>query len=83
MNTKTISVEELRRNFGAVKKKLPYTDFTITDRGKPIGKLTASPEVRKEQMMKTFGAWKGTNLDDDDLWKEVLKKKSRKKSITL
>lgn len=83
MKTQTISVDDLRRNFGAIKKQLPFVEFIVTDRGKPIAKMSASPEIKQEMMEKTFGAWKGTELDDDALWKEALKKKSRKRTVSV
>lgn len=83
MKTQTISIDDLRRNFGEIKKKLPFVEFIVTDRGKPIAQITAPAEIKKEMMRQTFGAWKDTELDDDELWKEVLKKKSRKKPIDL
>lgn len=83
MRTQVISVDNLRRNFGAIKKKLPFVEFIITDRGKPIAQVSAAPQMKQEMMKKTFGAWKGTELDDDALWKKVLKKKSRKRAIRL
>lgn len=80
---KSISVDELRRNFGEIKKELPFVTFIITDRGKPIGKLSATAEIKKEMMQSTAGAFKGTELDNDALWEDVLKKHSRKKTVTL
>lgn len=79
----SISVDDLRRNFGAIKKQLPFTDFIITDRGKPIAELSLPQQTKRAMMEKTFGAWKNTPLDDDKLWKEVFKRKSRKDSVTL
>lgn len=34
-------------------------------------------------LRKAAGAWKGTVLDDDKFWKEVLQRKSRKSAIGL
>jgi antitoxin (DNA-binding transcriptional repressor) of toxin-antitoxin stability system len=83
MRTQIISADDLRRNFGEVKKKLPYVEFIITDRGKQIALLSATPEMKRERLLKFAGAWKGTDLDNDDLWKDVLKRKSRKTDISL
>jgi hypothetical protein len=80
---KTISIDDLRRNFGEIKKSLPFVTFIITDRGNPIGRLTATREMKKELMKSTAGAFKGTELDNDELWNDVLKKHSRKEDITL
>lgn len=83
MQTQTISADDLRRNFGEVKKKLPFVDFIITDRGNPVGVLKATPEIKKQLMKQVAGALKGTELDSDTLWQEVEKKTSRKEDITL
>jgi len=87
MNTiaieKTISVDDLRRNFGEIKKELPYVTFILTDRGKRIGVLSATREIKKELIKSVAGVFKGTELDNEELWEDVLKKKSRKKDITL
>lgn len=73
MSTQTISSDDLRRNFGEVKKKLPFVDFIITDRGNPVGILKATPEMKRQLMKQTAGALKNTNLDSDTLWQEVKK----------
>ena len=83
MRTQTISSDDLRRNFGEVKKKLPFVEFIITDRGNPIGILKSTPQIKKRMMKQTAGAFKNTELDDDTLWDEVLKKSSRKTDVTL
>lgn len=68
---RTISIDDLRRNFGEIKKALPYVRFILTDRGKPIAELSATREMKKEMMMKTAGTLKETDLDHDDIWKQV------------
>ena len=80
---RTISLDELRRNLGEIKKELPYVNFILTDRGNRIGILTATREMKRELMKSTAGSFKGTKLENDTLWKEVLKKHSRKGDITL
>lgn len=75
MNEKTISINELRRKFGEIEEALPFVDhFVLTKKGKPFALLKAMPEVKKRIMKKTAGALKGTELDDDLLWKDVLKR---------
>lgn len=84
ISEKTISINDLRRNFGEIERALPFTDhFVITKKGKPFALLSATPGVKKELMKKTAGALKGTSIDRDDIWKETSKKKSRKEDITL
>jgi hypothetical protein len=78
-----ISVDQLRRNFGEIKKELPYVTFIVTDRGKQIGMFSATREMKKEIMKSTAGAFNGTELDNDLLWDDILQKRSRKTSITL
>ncbi len=80
---KAISIDDLRRNFGEIKKSLPHVTYIITDRGNPIGVLSATREMKKKLMQSTAGAFKGTELDDDKLWKDVLRKHSRKGDIAL
>lgn len=80
---RTISLDELRRNLGEIKKELPYVTFILTDRGNRIGILTATREMKRNLMKSTAGSFKGTKLENDMLWKEVLKKHSRKGDITL
>lgn len=80
---RTISLDDLRRNLGEIKKELPYVTFILTDRGNRIGILTATREMKRELMKSTAGSFKGTELENDNLWKEVLKKHSRKKEITI
>jgi len=78
-----ISLDELRRNLGEIKKELPYVTFILTDRGNRIGILTATREMKRELMKSTAGSFKGTELENETLWKEVLRKHSRKEKITI
>ena len=80
----TIAINDLRRKFGEIEEALPFVDhFILTKKGRPFAILSATPYVKKEQMKKTAGAFKGTKLATDSFWKDVLKKKSRKENITL
>lgn len=80
----TISINDLRRNFGDIEKALPFVDrFVITKKGRPFAMLSAAPTIKKELMKKTAGAFKKTDLDNDAIWKDALKKKSHKESIHL
>lgn len=79
-----ISITELRRNFGALTKNLAKTDAVIlTKGGEPFAILKAAPGEKRKLLTKVAGAWKGTVLDEDSLWKKVSKKKSRKYPISL
>ena len=80
----TISINDLRRKFGEIERALPLVDhFIITKKGKPFAILSATASAKRELMKKTAGALKGTKLDNDRVWEDVLKKKSRKDVITL
>lgn len=80
----TISINDLRRKFGEVEKELPFVDFfIITKKGKPFAILSSTEDAKRDLMKTTAGAFKNTALDKDNIWKEVLKKKSRKEAIKL
>ena len=79
-----ISITELRRNFGEITKNLASkNEIILTRGGDPFAILKASPNIKRRLLRKTAGAWKNTELDNDDYWKKVLVRKSRKKPITL
>jgi len=81
---KRIPISELRRRFGEIEKELPYVDhFVLTKKGKPFATLSSAPEVKKGLRQKTAGSWRDTQLDDDELWHEVSKKKSRRGATAL
>lgn len=83
MNT-IIPISDLRRKFGEIEALLPYVEnFTITKKGRPFATLTATDDVKKSIIKKFAGAFKNTDLDKNSIWSEVLKKKSRKKSIKI
>lgn len=81
---KTISINDLRRKFGEIEKKLPFLDYmVVTKKGKPFAVLSATLATKRELMKETAGIFKGTKLETADIWKEVLKKKSRREDITI
>lgn len=81
---KIVSITELRRNFGEITKNLVDIDGLILTRGgEPFAILKAAPEVKMKALKKTAGSLKGTSLDDDRVWNEVFKRKSRKNKIQL
>lgn len=83
-NDNTIAINDLRRKFGEIEEALPFVDhFILTKKGRPFAILSATPMVKREEMKKTAGAFKGTKLAKDAFWKGVLKKKSRKTDINL
>ena len=81
-NDRIISINDLRRRFGEIEKELPHVNrFIITKKGKPFAILSADPEIKRKRLLEMAGIWKNTDFDDDKLWKEVLKRKSRRKTI--
>ena len=79
---KIIAINDLRRKFGEIEKELPYVNrFIITKKGKPFAILSADPAIKRKRLLEMAGIWKNTDLDDDKLWKDVLKRKSRRKII--
>jgi hypothetical protein len=79
-----IAISDLRRKFGDIEQALPFVDhFILTKKGVPFAILSATPSIKKDLMKKTAGAFKGTMLENDAIWKDVLKKKSRKENISL
>lgn len=79
-----VSITELRRNFGEITANLAKIDSLILTRGgEPFAILKATPEEKMKVLRKAAGAWKGTALDDDNLWKKVFKRKSRRGVIKL
>ena len=80
----TIAISDLRRRFGEIEKALPFVNqFVLTKKGRPFAILSATPMVKKELVKTTAGTLKGTSLDNDILWKETVKKKSRKQDLVL
>lgn len=80
LTTKIIPITDFRRNFGEnTNDILMVESYILTKGGRPFAVVKAAPELRKEMLKMAMGAWKGTSLDDDDLWNDILKRKSRKK----
>ena len=80
----TIPISDLRRKFGDIESALPYVDyFILTKKGKPFAILSATLETKKAVIKKFAGAFKHSGLDDDNFWKKVLKRTSRKTSVKL
>jgi hypothetical protein len=83
-STPTIPISEMRKRFGEIEAALPYLDYIlITKKGKPFAKISATDEAKKELLKKSAGSLKGTDLDNDAIWKDVLTKKSRKSRVRL
>lgn len=79
-----VSVTELRRKFGEITTNLAEIESLILTRsGAPFAILKSVPEEKMKILRKAAGAWKGTPFDNDKLWKEVSKRKSRRAAISL
>lgn len=79
-----IPISDLRRRFGEIEENLPKVNkYIVTKKGKPFAELKATPEAKRELMHQAIGAFKGTELEKDEFWEEILKKKSRKDPIVL
>lgn len=79
-----VSITELRRNFGELTANLGRIDSLIlTKGGEPFATLRAVPLEKMKVLKKAAGAWRGSDLDDDEVWRKVGKRKSRKKTISL
>ncbi len=76
-HNKLIPITKARRNLGELVKRLEKEkDLYLMKDGKIAAKLSLPEEVRQERWIKALdkvrGAWKGTDLDDDKLWHEIL-----------
>jgi hypothetical protein len=79
-----IPISQMRKKFGEIETMLPYVDhITITKKGKPLAIITAAPEIKRSMIKKYAGSLKGSELDNEKIWKRVFKRKSRKKPIKL
>ncbi len=79
-----VSITELRRNFGVITENLAKIEsLIITKGGEPFAILRATQNAKKKILNKAKGSWENTSLDDDTLWKDIFKKKSRKDKIIL
>ena len=84
MTSKIIPVTEFIRNFGTYADLIPHIgELVLTREGKPFAVVKASPQEKNEKLLSFYGAWKGTKLDSDKLWKKVFKRRNRKKPIVL
>jgi len=84
MTNNIIAISDLRRKFGEIEAALPYVDnFVLTKKGVPFALLSATPLIKRKIMKKTAGAFKGTVLENDTIWKAIVTRKSRKEAITL
>lgn len=80
---KIIPITELRRNFGSITADLVETGpIVLTKDGYPFAVLEAHPDEKRKVLLSSAGSLKRAGIDKN-IWKEVLKRKSRKKPIAL
>jgi len=79
-----VPITDLRRNFGALTADLPLINkIILTKDGRPFAILRAADDEKKRLMRDCAGVFKGTILDNDKVWKEVLQRRSRKTAMDL
>jgi len=76
-HNKMIPITLARRNLGELVKRLEEEkELYLVKDGKVAAKLLLPDEIRQERWIKALdkvrGAWKGTDLDDDKLWEEII-----------
>ena len=82
LSKKIVTVTDLRRNFGEICANLARIDsLLLTKGGEPFAILKALPIQKMKILKSAAGVWKDTFLDNNEIWKKVLEKKSRKKAI--
>ena len=80
----TIAISDLRRKFGEIEALLPHIDkINLTKNGKVIASIVPDWRIKRKVLLKFAGSWKGTKLDNDNVWKDVLTRKSRKDPIII
>lgn len=79
-NAPIVSVTDFVRNFSGYMSLLPKIEEIILTRdSRDVAILKATPREKNAGLKKFFGIWKGTALDNDKLWEEVLTRRNRKK----
>jgi antitoxin (DNA-binding transcriptional repressor) of toxin-antitoxin stability system len=76
-HTKMIPITKARRNLGELVKRLEdEKELYLVKDGKVAARLSLPEEVKQTRWEKAvdeaFGAWKGTDLDDDKFWEDIL-----------
>ena len=60
-----------------------YNNSEINEFLRTDTNLNENPSIKRNLLKSMAGALKETDLNSDNLWRKALKKKSRRKSITL
>ena len=83
-DVRIVPITDLRRKFGEITSDLVEVgEIILTKDGRPFAILRAAADEKRRLMKECAGSLKGTALDDDKVWKEVLKRKSRKLPVNL
>ena len=78
--TQIVPVTDFIRNFGKYADLLPKLDgIILTREGRSFATVKPSREEKRKLMQKAAGLWKGTDLDNDKIWADVLSRKSKAK----
>ena len=81
-NSVTVPATDFVRKFGYYTDLLPKVNkINVTRGGKKVGVFSIPPEQKKKAFRAFAGSLKGTGFDNDEIWKEVFKRKSRKEPI--
>lgn len=84
MDTKIIPITDFIRKFGEYTSLLPKVNKLILTRdGRPFAEIKATPSEKNRKLLSFAGIWKGSELDNDKIWKKVLSRKNRKKIVSI
>lgn len=83
-NSVTVPATDFVRKFGYYTDLLPKVNkINVTRGGKKVGVFTVPSEHKKKAFRAFAGSLKGTEFDNDEIWKEVFKRKNREEPIVL
>lgn len=82
-NSQMVSVTDFVRNFSSYVNLLPRVrEIVLMRDSQSVAIVKAPPRVKNTNLKKFFGIWKGTALDNDELWEKVLTRRNRKKKYS-
>lgn len=78
-NTPIVPVTDFVRNFREYIDLLPkVTEIVLTRDSYAVATVKSTPKEKNAGLKKFWGIWKGTTLDNDRLWADVLKRRNKK-----
>lgn len=84
MDTIIIPVTDFIRKFGDYANRLPSLEkIILTREGRPFAELKLSPEERNRKLLSLRGSWDGKLFDNDKIWKAVLIRRNRKRTVKI